>query len=147
MFPFAYFYLPKSARAYLFPQSVKLVTFAAAPLVLTPFVRNRFRDRSCATPALSLSLSLPLSLSLSLYIYIYTYIYIYIYIYIYVYTYTYTYTYTYVYMYYIHIYMFIYDGLEVSVGAFGGGGLGEAPCGFRGGRFTGKGLNTNTKTM
>ena len=40
--PLTYFYLPKSARAYrtayLFP-SVKFVAFAAAPLVLTPFVR------------------------------------------------------------------------------------------------------------
>ena len=34
-------YLPKSARAYLFPQSVKFITSAAAPLVLTPFVRNQ----------------------------------------------------------------------------------------------------------
>ena len=43
VFLFTYFYLPKSARAYeyLFPQSVKIVTFAAAPLVLTPFVRNQ----------------------------------------------------------------------------------------------------------
>ena len=32
--PLTYFYLPKSARAYLFPQS-------AAPLVLTPFIRNQ----------------------------------------------------------------------------------------------------------
>ena len=39
--PLTYFYLPKSARAYLFPQSVKFITFAAAPLVLTPFVRNQ----------------------------------------------------------------------------------------------------------
>ena len=38
--PFTY-YLPKSARAYLFPQSVKFITFAAAPLVLTVFVRNQ----------------------------------------------------------------------------------------------------------
>ena len=30
-------YLPKSARAYLFPQSVKKTTFAAVPLVLTSF--------------------------------------------------------------------------------------------------------------
>ena len=39
--PLTYFYLPKSARAYHFSQSVKIITFAAAPLVLTPFVRNR----------------------------------------------------------------------------------------------------------
>ena len=36
-----YFYIPKSARAYLFPNLTKLITFAAAPLVLTPFVRNQ----------------------------------------------------------------------------------------------------------
>ena len=36
-----YFYLPKSARAYLFPRSVKFITSAAAPVVLTPFVRNQ----------------------------------------------------------------------------------------------------------
>ena len=36
-----YFYLPKSARAYIFPQPVKIITFAAAPLVLTPFVPNQ----------------------------------------------------------------------------------------------------------
>ena len=31
------------AREHLFPQSIKIITFAAAPLVLTPFVRNQFR--------------------------------------------------------------------------------------------------------
>ena len=35
------FTFPKGARAYLFPQSVKSITFAAAPLGLTPSVRNR----------------------------------------------------------------------------------------------------------
>ena len=39
--PLTYFYLPKSARAYLFPQSVKFITFAAAALALTPAVRNQ----------------------------------------------------------------------------------------------------------
>ena len=39
--PLTCLYLPKSARAYLFPQSVKLVTLPAAPLVLTPFVHNQ----------------------------------------------------------------------------------------------------------
>ena len=38
--PLTYFYLPKSARAYLFSNRSKFMTFAAAPLVLTPFVRN-----------------------------------------------------------------------------------------------------------
>ena len=36
-------YLPKSARAYFFPNLSKFITVAAAPLVLTPFVRNQFR--------------------------------------------------------------------------------------------------------
>ena len=40
--PLTYFYLPKSASAYLFPNLSKLITFfAAAPLVSTPFVRNQ----------------------------------------------------------------------------------------------------------
>ena len=34
-------YLPESARAYLSPNLSKFVTFAAAPLVLTSFVRNQ----------------------------------------------------------------------------------------------------------
>ena len=47
--PLTYFYLPKSARAYLFPNlSNKSITFAAAPLVLTPFVRNRGPDQGAA---------------------------------------------------------------------------------------------------
>ena len=37
--PFTYVCLPKSVRVYLFPQFDKNITFAAAPLVLTPFVR------------------------------------------------------------------------------------------------------------
>ena len=51
------FFSPKSARAYLFPQSVKIITFAAAPLALTPFVRNQ-RERE--------------------HVYIYIYIYVYV---------------------------------------------------------------------
>ena len=39
--PSTYFYIPRSARANLDPQSVKFLTFAAAPLVLTPVVRNQ----------------------------------------------------------------------------------------------------------
>ena len=42
--PLTYFYLPKSARAYLFPQFVKNITFAAAPLVLTSFARNQSKS-------------------------------------------------------------------------------------------------------
>ena len=44
--PLTYFYLPKSASAYLFPESVKNITFAAAPLVLTPFVRSQGMSRA-----------------------------------------------------------------------------------------------------
>ena len=39
--PLAYSYPPKSARAYSSPNLTKIITFAAAPLVLTPFVRNQ----------------------------------------------------------------------------------------------------------
>ena len=40
--PLTYFDLPKSARAYLFLQSVEIhISFAAAPFVSTPFVRNQ----------------------------------------------------------------------------------------------------------
>ena len=43
--PLTYFNLPKSARAYFFPNLSKLVIFAAAPLVLTPSVHNQgFKD-------------------------------------------------------------------------------------------------------
>ena len=42
------FYLPKSARAYLFPNLSKFITFAAASLVLTPLVRNQRAPRVCA---------------------------------------------------------------------------------------------------
>ena len=43
--PLTYFYVSKSARLYLFPQSVKFITFAAAPLVLTQLVRNQTGQR------------------------------------------------------------------------------------------------------
>ena len=42
--PLTYVYLPKSARAYLFPQSIKIVYFCSGPVsaaVLTPVVRNQ----------------------------------------------------------------------------------------------------------
>ena len=40
--PLTCFYLPKSARAYPFPPNLsKSIAFAAAPLGLTPFVRNQ----------------------------------------------------------------------------------------------------------
>ena len=39
--PLTYLYVPKSARAYLFPHNLsKVITFAEAPLALTPFVHN-----------------------------------------------------------------------------------------------------------
>ena len=46
--PLTYFYIPKSARAYLFPQSVKIRYFAAAPSVSAPFVRNQELPRTRA---------------------------------------------------------------------------------------------------
>ena len=39
--PLTYFYLPQSARANFFTDLSKFMTFAAAPLVSTPFVRNQ----------------------------------------------------------------------------------------------------------
>ena len=36
LLPFAYFYLPKSARAYLFPQSVKIQYFRSRPSSVDP---------------------------------------------------------------------------------------------------------------
>ena len=43
-----YFYIPTSARVYFFPNLSKLITFAAAPLVLTPFVCNQILRISAA---------------------------------------------------------------------------------------------------
>ena len=70
-----YFHLPKSARAYLFPQSVKIVAFAAAPLVLTRFVPNH--------------IYIYIYIYIHTYTHIHTYAYIYIHIYIYIYIYIY----------------------------------------------------------
>ena len=39
--PLTYFCIPKSARAYLFPQSLEFITCAEAPLVLTSFLRSQ----------------------------------------------------------------------------------------------------------
>ena len=41
VFPLTDFYLPKSARTYLFTNPSKVISFAAAPLALTPFVRDQ----------------------------------------------------------------------------------------------------------
>ena len=40
--------MPQNARTFLFSNQAKLTTFAAAPLVLTPFVRNQ-NDNDNAT--------------------------------------------------------------------------------------------------
>ena len=47
--PLSYLNIPKSARVFLFPQSVKLVAFAAAPLVLTPFMKQQTTDKQTPT--------------------------------------------------------------------------------------------------
>ena len=39
--PLTYLYITKSARAYLFPQSVKFHYFCSGPMSVDPFVRNR----------------------------------------------------------------------------------------------------------
>ena len=41
LLPLAYFYLPKVPGRTFFPNLSKFITFAAAPLVLTTFVRNQ----------------------------------------------------------------------------------------------------------
>ena len=41
--PLTYFDLPKNARAYLFPQSVKINYFCRGPISVDPFVRNQIR--------------------------------------------------------------------------------------------------------
>ena len=61
VFPLTYFYHPQSAMAYLFhnlsivPQSDKIITFAAAPLLLTQFVLQPTFLFSCEEPLRSLS--------------------------------------------------------------------------------------------
>ena len=47
--PLTCLYLPKSARAYLFPDVSNILTLAAAPLVLTPFVRNQVKSAAAGT--------------------------------------------------------------------------------------------------
>ena len=71
--PLTYLYLPKSARAYLFPQSVKIITSAVAPVVSTPFVRIRLVKWARRPPKIS---HRSICISMCIYIYIYTYIYI-----------------------------------------------------------------------
>ena len=45
--PLTCFYLPQSAMAYLFHQSVKTHYLCSGPLVLTPFVRNQGPCMGC----------------------------------------------------------------------------------------------------
>ena len=65
-----YFYIPKSAGAYLFPQSFNIQYFCDGPIIVDPFARNQvlqtWMSHSLSlSHSLTLSLSLPLSLSLS----------------------------------------------------------------------------------
>ena len=83
-------------------------SFAAAPLVLTPFSATNGRLAG-SSPSISLS-----SLSLSLYIYIYVYMYIYIYIYIHIHLSLYLYIYLSLSLYiYIYIYIYIYTYIHI----------------------------------
>ena len=82
--PLTCLYLPKSARAHLFPQSVKIHHFCSGPISVDPI---------CPQP--------------HIYIYLYIHVYIYIYIYIYVYTHAYIHMCMCVYI-YIYIYMYVY---------------------------------------
>ena len=86
--PLTYFCLPKSARAYRFPNPSKLITFAAAPFSVDPISpqpngarslgERRNRDRYDDSCDLSGKGGVRIvSVSLSLYIYIYIYIHIY----------------------------------------------------------------------
>ena len=69
---------PKVPGRTFFPWLPKIVTFAAAPLVRTPFVRNFIssyaKDNTTPSDMIIMHTMLSLSLSLSLYIYIYIYI-------------------------------------------------------------------------
>ena len=135
--PLVYFYILKSARAYLFTQSVNdIIVFAAAPLVLTPFLRSQ---TNIAHIHVSVDIAIRVDLCLDIIttcIHIYIYIYIYvstylsiyilylcicmivcikicIHVFIYIYIYIYTYMYIYVYIYrerdiHTSIYIYIY---------------------------------------
>ena len=48
--PFTYFYIPKSARAYLFPQSVKIHDFCSGPISLDPICPQPMNARFCPVP-------------------------------------------------------------------------------------------------
>ena len=91
VFPLIYFYFPKSAGAYLFPQSDEFLTFSAAPLVLTPFVHNQklgVRQGPCPAAAAPGGVSALETIYAYIHIHIhntYTYMYVCIHIYIYIY--------------------------------------------------------------
>ena len=112
----AYWYLPKSASACLFLQSVKNNYFCIGPISVDP-VRlqpkdNNTKQNQGSTNHVSHPCSNPAT-------YIYIYIYVYIHTHIHIYTYTiHTYIYTYMYMYvciylslslYIYIYIYMYS--------------------------------------
>ena len=116
--PLTYFYLPNSARAYLFPQPVKNKYFCSAPLVLTSFVRHQGYIPICYMYIYTY-IHMYVYVSLSLYIYMHICIYIYVYVYVYVdvcvcvYTYIHIYVYVYLSLYiYIYIYIYIHQGAQ-----------------------------------
>ena len=73
----SYSCLSKSARAYLFPQSVKHDYFCSGPIIADPI-----------RPQLHMYIYIYMYLSLSIYIYMYLYTCVYVYVYIYIYIYT-----------------------------------------------------------
>ena len=99
--PLTFFYIPKSARVHFFRNLSDFIIFTAAPLVLTPFVRNQYTY----TPTY-------IDVYLDMYIYICNYlydIYVYIYIYICIYHFIYIYKHMCIYIYIcVYIYIFIY---------------------------------------
>ena len=101
--PLIYFYIPKSARAYLFPQSVKIHYFRSGPISVDPICPQSIRSRRRG-PILQ-----PVCFLLSDAIHIYMYTYIYIYIYIHTHTYTISqHMYIYIYIHITYIYIYIY---------------------------------------
>ena len=60
--PITYFYLPKSARAYLFPQSVKIPYFCSGPISVDPIC-----------PQSKTSVSITITITISIYYYYYYY--------------------------------------------------------------------------
>ena len=79
--PLTYFYIPKSARAYLFPNLSRAITFCSGPISADPICPQP-RDVPATPAPIYVYIYISTSLSLCIYIYIYICIYIYIYIYI-----------------------------------------------------------------